>query len=90
MVALDPKNGAILAFISAPGFDPNLFVEGIPQSTYQELLASWERPLFNRILRGQYPPASTVKPIIALQALSWDLRHLNLPSAIRDFIAYPM
>lgn len=69
IVALDPKTGAILAFISSPGFDPNLFVEGIGQSIYQELLNSWERPLFNRILRGQYPPASTVKPIIALQAL---------------------
>ncbi len=69
VIAIDPNNGGILAFISAPGFDPNLFVEGIKQETYQALLASWERPLFNRLLRGQYPPASTVKPIIALQAL---------------------
>ncbi|MFA6037714.1 MAG: penicillin-binding protein 2 [Legionellales bacterium] len=69
VVALDPKTGAILTFISAPGFDPNLFVEGIGQNTYQDLLNSWERPLFNRVLRGQYPPASTVKPMIALQAL---------------------
>ncbi len=69
IVAIEPKTGEILAFISAPGFDPNLFVQGIGQSIYQELLNSWERPLYNRVLRGQYPPASTIKPIIALKAL---------------------
>lgn len=69
IVAIEPKTGAILAFLSQPGFDPNLFVEGIGQENYQALLGSWERPLFNRVLRGQYPPASTVKPMVALQGL---------------------
>lgn len=82
IVAIEPKTGAVLAFVSAPGFDPNLFVEGIPQSTYQQLLASWERPLFNRVLRGQYPPASTVKPMIALQALQ--LKFVTPEFAIND------
>ncbi|MGA2654910.1 MAG: penicillin-binding protein 2 [Gammaproteobacteria bacterium] len=82
VIALDPNDGGILAFISAPGFDPNLFVEGIGQETYQELLNSWERPLFNRLLRGQYPPASTVKPIIALQAL--ELNYVTPEYTISD------
>lgn len=89
VVALDPKTGAILAFISAPGFDPNLFVEGIGQEIYQELLASWERPLFNRILRGQYPPASTVKPMIALQALELDFVTPNFTISDPGFYRLP-
>jgi penicillin-binding protein 2 len=69
VVAIDPKNGDILAMVSQPSFDPNLFVVGIDHQTYDQLSHDINQPLFNRALRGQYPPASTVKPMFALQAL---------------------
>jgi len=68
-VALDPKNGEVLALASTPGFDPNQFVNGIDQKTYQRLENSPNHPLFNRALRGQYPPGSTIKPFIGLAGL---------------------
>ena len=69
VVAIDPKNGEVLAFVSKPGYDPNLFVNGIDYATYQDLQRDHDQPLFNRALRGQYPPASTLKPFIGLAAL---------------------
>ncbi len=69
VVALDPRDGAVLALASAPGFDPNLFVNGIGRETYAALRDSPSRPLYNRAIRGQYPPGSTIKPIIALNGL---------------------
>lgn len=69
VVAIDPNNGDVLAFVSMPSFDPNLFVNGISQKAYSQLRLSKDRPLFNRALIGQYPPGSTVKPVIALAAL---------------------
>ncbi len=69
VVAIEPASGAVLAFASMPGFDPNLFVDGIDQKTYTELLNSPERPLFNRALHGQYPPGSTIKPLVGLAGL---------------------
>ena len=69
VVAIDPNNGDVLAFVSMPSFDPNLFVNGISQKAYSALSLNSDRPLFNRALIGQYPPGSTVKPIIALAAL---------------------
>ena len=69
VVAIDPNNGDVLAFVSMPSFDPNLFVNGISQKAYSALRLNSDRPLFNRALIGQYPPGSTVKPIIALAAL---------------------
>ncbi len=68
-VAIDPKTGGVLVMASNPGFNPNLFVSGISTSDYQELQSSPSKPLFNRALRGQYPPGSTVKPFIALAGL---------------------
>ena len=68
-VAIDPQTGELLALVSNPGFDPNLFVEGITYSDYQALQESEDKPLFNRALKGQYPPGSTVKPFIALAGL---------------------
>lgn len=68
-VAIDIKSGGILAMASNPGFDPNLFVAGISTKNYQELQSSPDNPLFNRSLRGQYPPGSTLKPFIALAGL---------------------
>lgn len=69
MVALDPSNGEILAFVSKPGFDPNLFVDGIDPVNWNLLNTSPDRPLTNRALQGQYPPGSTIKPFMALAAL---------------------
>jgi penicillin-binding protein 2 len=70
IVAIDPRNGGVLALVSTPSFDPNLFVEGISQSNYDTLLHSPDKPLYNRAIRGQYPPGSTVKPFIGLGGLS--------------------
>lgn len=69
VVAVDPATGGLLAFASMPVYDPNLFVDGIDSKTYRKLLASPERPLFNRALNGQYPPGSTVKPFVGLAGL---------------------
>ncbi|MGB5453189.1 MAG: penicillin-binding protein 2 [Sedimenticolaceae bacterium] len=68
-VAIDPKNGAVLAFVSQPGYDPNLFVEGISSKDYKALQQDENRPLTNRALRGQYPPGSTIKPFMGLAGL---------------------
>jgi penicillin-binding protein 2 len=69
LVALDPKTGDVLAFVSKPTFDPNLFVEGIDHENWQALNESIDKPLLNRALRGTYPPGSTYKPFMALGAL---------------------
>ncbi len=69
LVAIDPRNGAVLALVSKPGFDPNLFVDGISRAAYAALQGSPDKPLFNRALRGQYPPGSTVKPFMGLAGL---------------------
>ncbi|RMV95540.1 Penicillin-binding protein [Pseudomonas amygdali pv. tabaci] len=69
VVALDPETGEVLAMVSAPSFDPNLFVTGISFKAYAELRDSIDRPLFNRILRGLYPPGSTIKPAVAIAGL---------------------
>ena len=69
LVAIDPKTGEILAFVSKPTFDPNLFVEGIDSDSWKELSESIDKPLLNRALRGTYPPGSTYKPFMALAAL---------------------
>ena len=69
LVALDPNNGEVLAFISKPGYDTNLFIGGIDQENWNLLNNSIDRPLNNRALRGVYPPGSTFKPFMALAAL---------------------
>lgn len=74
LVALDPKTGDVLAFVSKPDFDPNLFVEGIDQESWQMLNESIDKPLLNRALRGTYPPGSTYKPFMALAALETGTR----------------
>ena len=70
LVAIDPRNGEILAFVSKPNFDPNLFVDGIDAENWKALNESIDKPLLNRALRGTYPPGSTYKPFMALAALS--------------------
>jgi penicillin-binding protein 2 len=69
MVAIDPRNGEILALVSMPSFDPNLFVNGISIANYSALRDSPKRPLFNRAITGQYPPGSTTKPFFGLAGL---------------------
>ena len=71
VVAMDPYTGEILVFVSKPNFDPNLFVNGISQTQYSNLRDDPDRPLFNRALRGQYPPGSTIKPMLALAGLHY-------------------
>jgi penicillin-binding protein 2 len=69
LVALDPRTGEVLAFVSKPTFDPNLFVDGIDSESWKMLSESIDKPLLNRALRGTYPPGSTYKPFMALAAL---------------------
>ena len=70
-VAIEVKTGKVLVFASRPGFDPNPFVYGISSKAYKALQQSDEQPLFNRALRGQYPPGSTVKPFMGLAGLEY-------------------
>ena len=70
LVAIDPRNGEVLAFVSKPNFDPNLFVDGIDTESWKALNESPDKPLLNRALRGTYPPGSTYKPFMALAALT--------------------
>ncbi|HEX5355765.1 MAG TPA: penicillin-binding protein 2 [Aquabacterium sp.] len=70
LVAIDPRNGEVLAFVSKPTFDPNLFVDGIDSENWKDLNESPDKPLLNRALRGTYPPGSTYKPFMALAALN--------------------
>lgn len=74
LVAIDPSNGEVLAFVSKPGYDPNLFVDGIDSETWDALNNSPDVPLNNRALRGQYPPGSTIKPFMALAGLDANKR----------------
>ena len=74
LVAIDPKTGELLAFVSKPTFDPNLFVEGIDSESWQALNESIDKPLLNRALRGTYPPGSTYKPFMAMAALETGTR----------------
>lgn len=77
LVAIDPNNGEILAFVSQPGYDVNLFVGGIDQENWDALNQSPDLPLLNRALRGVYPPGSTYKPFMALAALNSGKRTAN-------------
>jgi penicillin-binding protein 2 len=77
LVAIDPWSGEILALVSAPSFDPNLFAVGMTTAQYAELQDNPDRPLFNRAVRGTYPPGSTIKPILALAALETGATNLS-------------
>jgi penicillin-binding protein 2 len=82
LVAIEPSTGGVLAFVSMPGFDPNLFVDGIDPQSWAELNNSPDRPLNNRAIAGVYPPGSTFKPYMALAAL--ELGKRTPKSAIND------
>ena len=74
MVALDPNTGGVLALVSHPGFDPNLFVDGIDSEDWNQLNDSPDHPLINRALRAAYPEGSTIKPFLALAGLHYGVR----------------
>ena len=69
MVAINPQTGGILAFVSKPTFDPNLFIDGIDSDNWKKLSDNWQRPLINRVTQGLYPPGSTFKPFMAMALL---------------------
>lgn len=82
IVAIEPETGGILALVSTPAYDPNLFVTGISSADYNELRDSRDLPLFNRAVRGGYPPGSTIKPVIAMAAI--DSRTVPLGHRVFD------
>jgi len=73
VVAIDPNNGEVLALVSNPGYDPNMFALGIDHPTFNKLQKSKDKPMYNRATKGQFPLASTIKPIIALQGLDTEV-----------------
>lgn len=95
VVALDPRNGEVLALVSKPGFDPDLFANGVDNATYHALLDDPHRPLYNRALLGIYPPGSTIKPFMAFAGLEegtldpdkpvYCPGYLNLPGSSRRY-----
>lgn len=86
LVAIDPRNGEVLAFVSKPTFDPNLFVDGIDADNWRELNENIDKPLLNRALRGTYPPGSTFKPLMAMAALNSGKRAANV--VVMDNLTY--
>ena len=86
LVAIDPRNGEVLAFVSKPTFDPNLFVDGIDSESWAALNEDIDKPLLNRALRGTYPPGSTYKPLMAMAALNSGARAANV--VIQDNLNY--
>jgi penicillin-binding protein 2 len=86
LVAIDPRNGEVIAFVSKPTFDPNLFVDGIDTDSWAALNEDVDKPLLNRALRGTYPPGSTYKPLMAMAALNSGKRAANV--IIQDNLTY--
>jgi penicillin-binding protein 2 len=88
-VAIDPNNGDILALVSAPAFDPNMFAIGMSPSAYNALQNDENRPLFNRAVRGTYPPGSTIKPMLALAALETGATNVTRRSVCYGWYSLP-
>ncbi len=88
LVAIDPRNGEILALVSKPTFDPNLFVDGIDVENWTALNESIDKPLLNRALRGAYPPGSTYKPFMALAALQLNKRSASMVVSDPGFYSF--
>jgi penicillin-binding protein 2 len=89
LVAIDPTNGEILSFVSKPGYDPNLFIDGIDTESWDALNNSPDVPLNNRALRGQYPPGSTIKPFMALTGLYYDVRQPSFSISDPGYFTLP-
>ncbi|MBM4191959.1 MAG: penicillin-binding protein 2 [Gammaproteobacteria bacterium] len=89
IVALDPTNGDVLALVSRPGFDPNMFARGLTRVEFDTLTKNPDRPLFNRALRGTYPPGSTIKPVVALAGLTYGVTDPLAPHHCVGFFSLP-
>lgn len=89
VVAIDPQNGEILALVSAPAFDPNLFAIGMSAAEFNALQYDLDRPLFNRALRGSYPPGSTIKPMLSLAALETGATNLTRRNYCPGYYSLP-
>ena len=89
VVAIDPNTGDIIALVSRPGFDPNGFARGLTRSEFAALNTSIDRPLFNRALRGVYPPGSTIKPLVALAGLTYGVTTPAATRFCRGFFTLP-
>ncbi len=89
IVAIDPRNGEVLALASWPTYDPNPFVNGIDYASYRKLNTSKDRPLFNRALRGVYPPGSTIKPMMTLAGLHYGVVNRGSGVYCRGFYRLP-
>ena len=90
IVAMDPKNGDVLAMVSKPGFNPNLFVNGIGHSDFEKLQKNSAQPLYNRALLGRYPPGSTIKPFIGLAGLKYGVTHEHYQLFCPGFYVLPI
>jgi penicillin-binding protein 2 len=88
-VVIDTRSGEVLAFVSLPGYDPNPFVNGIDFKDYKALNENPDQPLFNRALRGQYPPGSTIKPFVALAGLEYGVTHAQSRTYCPGFYTLP-
>jgi penicillin-binding protein 2 len=89
VVAIDPTNGEILVFASAPSFNPNSFIGGLSRKDFRALQSDPNQPLFNRALRGKYPPGSTIKPMLALGALEANIIDADTPKLCRGYFTLP-
>jgi len=89
VVAIDPNNGEILALVSAPSFDPNVFALGMTKSQFNALQYDLDRPLFNRAVVGSYPPGSTIKPMLALAALEVGATNLTRRTFCPGYFSLP-
>ncbi|HUD97137.1 MAG TPA: penicillin-binding protein 2, partial [Woeseiaceae bacterium] len=89
IVALDPTNGEVLALVSAPAFNPNAFALGMTTSEFNTLQFDLDQPLFNRAVRGNYPPGSTIKPMLALAALETGATNLTRRTFCRGYYTLP-
>lgn len=89
VVAIDPSNGEILVFASSPSFDPNDFIAGLSRDDFRALQSDINQPLFNRALRGKYPPGSTIKPMLALAGLKENIIDADKPRMCRGYFTLP-
>ena len=89
VIAIEPKTGGVLAYLSKPGFDTNLFVDGIDTQNWELLNNSLDTPLVNRVIHGQYPPGSTIKPFMALAGLELNKRTPSYSISDPGFFTLP-
>ncbi len=89
VVAIDPRNGEILVLVSAPAFDPNIFASGMSTDDFSALQSDPGQPLFNRAIRGAYPPGSTIKPMLSMAALQTGATNLTRRNFCRGFYSLP-